>query len=486
MGTQNRPWKHASVSQIKTFRDCPRKWWWNKIVGLPTPSSEATEIGSYVHAILECRLKSGEWPEMRLAEVPRHLWERCLSIAKKETPWLPREPVEARNVELGFELPTPVVPIIGFIDWVEEHEGRITDHKTSGNLSYAKSDDDLLEDLQGALYAKAAHEVLKWEYPIGFRHLTLPSREPDRPGMKSEAEFDQGMVDEAYEGALVDMREMQALAKEEDPEGVPANYKSCRKYGGCPFVDRCAAHKGGGKMGSLLDKLDVKVEGVTPVTPPETRGGAASSVDVESMLAAKRGKAPAPKESKPDTHLAAILSKESNPLPDPQPIKKPPLPKADEEATASEKVPAEVSHDFAGGWAELAKHYGISSGMTLGEYMAQKEAASKGGAGSVALVSGMTLYINCAPRPRPGVNVTYVEEWISPWLEQLAQEHRVSDLRMLSFGKGKFALVERVLEEVKNGHPVPQHLVVDRKFFYSDALLESLIPLAAFVVERMM
>jgi len=48
-----KPWTHASPSQIKTFRRCARKWWYNKIAGLSTPSTPATDLGKRVHDVAE-------------------------------------------------------------------------------------------------------------------------------------------------------------------------------------------------------------------------------------------------------------------------------------------------------------------------------------------------------------------------------------------------------------------------------------------------
>jgi RecB family exonuclease len=38
--------EHVSASQIKTFKDCPRKWYYQKILGIPTPSTASTDLGS--------------------------------------------------------------------------------------------------------------------------------------------------------------------------------------------------------------------------------------------------------------------------------------------------------------------------------------------------------------------------------------------------------------------------------------------------------
>jgi CRISPR/Cas system-associated exonuclease Cas4 (RecB family) len=49
----------VGYSQIKTFTSCPRKWWINKVAGVATPSTPATERGSAVHTIIESYLVNG-------------------------------------------------------------------------------------------------------------------------------------------------------------------------------------------------------------------------------------------------------------------------------------------------------------------------------------------------------------------------------------------------------------------------------------------
>ena len=59
---QSNKLEHVSASQITTFRDCPRKWYFDKIVKVPRVSTAATELGSAVHEELEHYLKEGRNP----------------------------------------------------------------------------------------------------------------------------------------------------------------------------------------------------------------------------------------------------------------------------------------------------------------------------------------------------------------------------------------------------------------------------------------
>src|SRR5688572_3987776 len=51
--TQTKVFHTASASQVKEFRDCNRKWWLNKMLGLPMPKTAALDYGEKVHKQLE-------------------------------------------------------------------------------------------------------------------------------------------------------------------------------------------------------------------------------------------------------------------------------------------------------------------------------------------------------------------------------------------------------------------------------------------------
>ena len=53
--------EQASASQIKTFRECERKWALGKLAGLRAPETESQLRGTRIHRILELYLK-GEAP----------------------------------------------------------------------------------------------------------------------------------------------------------------------------------------------------------------------------------------------------------------------------------------------------------------------------------------------------------------------------------------------------------------------------------------
>ena len=55
--------KSTSASQITTFRDCKRLWFYQSIMGLPTPQRASAALGEAVHTQLEKYLDDGTQPD---------------------------------------------------------------------------------------------------------------------------------------------------------------------------------------------------------------------------------------------------------------------------------------------------------------------------------------------------------------------------------------------------------------------------------------
>ena len=79
-------WNHVSASQIKTYRRCSRKWWFEKIAGHRSPTSAAAELGRQLHAQLENYLLTGELPESPIARAGlKHLPSQGEKILVEES-----------------------------------------------------------------------------------------------------------------------------------------------------------------------------------------------------------------------------------------------------------------------------------------------------------------------------------------------------------------------------------------------------------------
>ena len=219
-----------SASQIATFRDCARKWAWDKIESVPRPSNRYAERGTAIHALLEAWLKDG---------TPFDVSTDYGRIAAAGLPHLP--PPGVASVEGGFSLALASADFTGYIDarWVEPDGLPIVlDHKTTSNLAYAKTPEDLAHDPQAMLYAavamRDAHAVaaeLRWVY---YEATARPrARKVSLRVLREHVTAELDVIDETA-------REMnhvyQSGARALD---LAPTVGACDAYGGCPYVSHC-------------------------------------------------------------------------------------------------------------------------------------------------------------------------------------------------------------------------------------------------------
>jgi RecB family exonuclease len=140
-----RPWRHASASQITTWRSCHLKWWWQTIGGFRAETTKAQQQGQEIHAQIETYLKGGPVPENPIA---------VSGLIHLPSP----HEINVEGVEYGFALESSdaPVPIVGFIDLLDSPRRRIIDHKTTSDFKYMKTPDVLMQDLAAPLNLGAA------------------------------------------------------------------------------------------------------------------------------------------------------------------------------------------------------------------------------------------------------------------------------------------------------------------------------------------
>ena len=165
-----REFKSFSASQVSTFRTCKRQWWFQSIMGLPTPQRASAALGEAVHTQLEDYLNDGKLPDgstpagkiataaLPYAPKPFEVWtEVSMSDRKKRDS-------DTEDVPMPGNMPRLFVaglPVNGFIDVLDLSGDRpvVIDWKTTSDLKYAKTADDLMEDPQMILYGSYALEV---------------------------------------------------------------------------------------------------------------------------------------------------------------------------------------------------------------------------------------------------------------------------------------------------------------------------------------
>lgn len=228
-----------SASQVETYRLCKRKWGFVYLAGLRTEGNSAAELGKRVHTVLENYLNTG---------VVDYTDKEASDIAADSLTVQP-EPHSVKT-EAAFAF-TSIRPTGDFITWRgykdAERLGSVWDHKTTGNLAYAKTSEDLLTDVQATIYAvdqfiknpTLTAVALQWTYmrTKGAKKTVpvLATREP----VEAEAAFRTIEVTgeeicKAYEKAL-DVPDPEAYVLK-NLEPTP---EACSAFGGCPFQGKC-------------------------------------------------------------------------------------------------------------------------------------------------------------------------------------------------------------------------------------------------------
>ncbi len=143
----------VSASGLKTFRSCPARWAFRKLDGHEEPGTPATERGKSVHREMELYGKLGILPTSKMA----------LALVE----YAPPPGVAECEVPVMYE--TPSSRWLGYIDavcdWVNSSyqplgtNDRVIliDYKSTSNLKYAMTPDELRDDVAANIYAWEAY-----------------------------------------------------------------------------------------------------------------------------------------------------------------------------------------------------------------------------------------------------------------------------------------------------------------------------------------
>ena len=253
-----------SPSQIKTSKDCLRKWGLTYLDGIRQPDTVATKAGTELHTVAE------EW--LRGESIP-DATTKAGKLFLAGVNFLPL-PSDDLLVEQGFEFWDGPLLWRGFVDLINPTSEplRITDHKTTSNLRWALNSEQLREDVQATIYAKYAFDRFgvdtleaQWVY---YQKGSRPkARETIINLAKSE-------VNDRYSALRVlgtDLLGLQRTHKSGlEIEVSEFPHEGCRKYGGCYFFDVCRSKEEGKEnMSDLLAKLkkNGKSSKETPALP---------------------------------------------------------------------------------------------------------------------------------------------------------------------------------------------------------------------------
>jgi hypothetical protein len=245
---------NTSATQIETYRDCNRKWYFNKIMRLPRPSSPSADRGIAGHEAIEkdalVVMQTKEPPPVEDSPFVRYV-----EVARRYGP----QPGEPAGIEMEFSMPTApgLPPLIGKIDVFRYNIDPITivDWKFISDARYAKTETELYDDLQTNIYTERTYQTIearKEQFGVevpdsihtGLVYFVVgkdPSKVPKKGPKHLPVFVDLTRKNTArvWSDAIVTIGEMKITADFTSKDDVPPNPLSCTKYGGCPYRAQC-------------------------------------------------------------------------------------------------------------------------------------------------------------------------------------------------------------------------------------------------------
>jgi len=231
-----KPFVRWSASQVDTYNTCNRKWWFNKILGIETPPHPSAVIGTEVHAQLEAYLEE-KAPADSLGPIAR----TALPFAPKPGTVYIEQSIETLGLVAGG------LPALGYIDVLDLRSDppQVLDWKTTSNFRYAKTEDELLRNVQMSVYARATLAMcdrLDVPEPTNVRvtHVAMLTKAPHE-ARRTSALMPVRTIHENWSSIDRTVLTMRETATCETPDKVTPTKSACSAYGGCPFLDRCRA-----------------------------------------------------------------------------------------------------------------------------------------------------------------------------------------------------------------------------------------------------
>jgi len=240
----------VSPSQFEKFRRCLRAYSFEYVMGLRPPSSPKQQFGTAVHAQLEQWLSKGtppaDTPEGRVAKqgINKGLLPTPSDKLRVEDKW---------SFWAGLYGDTEVF-FSGFADCIVPPsvgccgagEAMVIDHKTTSDLRWAKTEDQLKTDPQALLYSawamlqfQVGKIKARWVYYAADAKGERKPRGAQAVCVEFQANgaaFLDGIdriLQDTKELVRIRTNEVQALDLAPSPE-------SCQAYGGCPHRNLCA------------------------------------------------------------------------------------------------------------------------------------------------------------------------------------------------------------------------------------------------------
>jgi len=313
---------YFSPSQIKSASLCPRKWHGETVLGFRQPDDPSTLLGRATHEVMQQYLEGTLDHELAPSRQPEAVFLPAIKfLPHPNTPHLLCE----QEVLIPAEVFDSGKPLFGFLDVLvllyfdEERQEEVLwviDLKTTSNLAYMKSEEELRKDPQALIYSwsglqRCLEDLNFMHSTVRFTHVYARTR-GGYYGAESSAYFTPEELRTGLQQLATFCRQM--LVWESMPfEEVPYNMDGCGKYRGCHLRPECAKtglpvygdSPARAAIAQLTITRDVKVQEKVQMSNAfltalaKKRGSAAAAMDSVLSGAAPEA-APAPFLNPPD------------------------------------------------------------------------------------------------------------------------------------------------------------------------------------------
>lgn len=252
-----------SASGIKTFRDCPKQFWYEYLSDVPEPTEgkvEHFEIGNAVHESIEAVLQTDGLKEMDSEELLDVLYSReseleyeyddrkkaetCLKTASR---WIASFVKEVKLVEEKWKMERDGLVFKGIADLVADvdmgeslYEDCIVDWKT-GQLYDSQEDPEKAktqmwkEKIQGGMYAEMFHEK-HGRYPDAILFVYLNEEEQSTHARMQNGEVFWNEFENKYWTEIEKYKNRILQAKNDDEWEARPQQSRCYF---CPYKFHC-------------------------------------------------------------------------------------------------------------------------------------------------------------------------------------------------------------------------------------------------------
>jgi CRISPR/Cas system-associated exonuclease Cas4 (RecB family) len=368
------------------FRDCRRKWAFRYVDGVEVDSNRFAQLGKQVHAVLENWLKNGEPPDLDTDE------GRIAAAGLKHLP----APSALLDVEAHVQYRRKDTAYHGYSDLIQGIDVEIpvvTDHKTTVHFKWAKTEEDLLADVQSTIYSAAVLDITQGNKVIN-RWVYYRTR--GKPASKVvEVERTVEDIERAMMAIDETAYEIYAAYKAAKPaEETEYDARACDHYGGCAYRDLCKL--------SAMDRI--------------------RSIMAKETLAEKMRRKKAEKAGREPTVPTGVINAPETAAA-PQSL----TDKIKGGKKKKSKVVEEVDHEQAavdGAATAPAEADADPQAWTMTANCVPSNGAS------------YTLFVNCMPVDPHPYHIMRAADVMGPAKYEVEKAAKVPDYRMVEFGRG--------------------------------------------------